>query len=372
MNDSKNAVTHPANPKPTAEQQERAAQITDLYAAFGIYIGPCIGVWAGPRVTRFEFQLDPDTQVAKILQLADDVSLNLSVPRVRLICPIRGRMAFGIEVPNRTERFVDFEEVLASKAFTQSGDKLRVALGESLSGDGACLELSTAPHVLIGGQSGSGKTTMVNTMVASLLSTTTPDEVRLLLMAPQKQELEIYESAPHVMEPVVCDAGMAIRRLQELCRECDRRYGLFHDRAVRCLDAYNRVVEQPLCRMVILVDEMSFLTKHDRWGFESAVCQLAQKGRMAGIHLVLTTSDLTANTVTGMIKANIPTRIALSTKNRMDSRTIMDAVGAECLLQKGDMLLCDCGMNPPQRIQAARLTPAQIQDILHQIRGEII
>lgn len=347
------------------KEREMADRIIELYSHFNIKIEALLGVLSGPRVTRFEFQVSPDTKMSKITQLRDDISLLLSVPKVRLICPIPGKTAFGIEVPNGTESTVSFDEVFTSDAFAGSSDKLCVVLGKNLSNDNVCLDLSKAPHVLIGGQACSGKTTVLKNMIVSLICNTKPSEVKLLLIDPKKQAFGAFENADHLLEPVICDSQAAITSLERLVEECVRRYRLFQSHSIRNIDAYNSAAEHPMPRIVAFVDEMSFLSRRNLGDFELAVSRIAQVGRAAGIHLVLATNDLTAKNVTGIIKANIPTRIALSVNTPMESRTIMDSCDAECLLLKGDMLLCDSLLNKPQRIQAAYLTTEEIQDKLN-------
>jgi len=347
---------HPLN------EREMADRITELYSRFHIKLGALTGILSGPRVTRFEFQLDPDTKVSKITKLRDDISLMLSVPRVRLLCPLPGKSAFGIEVPNGAERTVRFDEVFTSEAFARSSDKLCVVLGKNLSNDSICLELSKAPHVLIGGQSCSGKTTVLKNMIVSLICNTNPSEVKLLLIDTKKQAFDIFQSTNHLLEPIICSEQAAIESLERLVEECVRRYQLFQNHSVRNIDAYNQAVQQSLPRIVAFIDETSPLTKHNLRGFELAVSRIAQVGRAAGIHIVLATRDLTPQNITGIIKANIPTRIALSVNTSIESRAIMDSCDAECLLLKGDMLLCDIMQNKPQRIQSAFLTNEEIQN----------
>lgn len=342
-------------------EREVAEKIKELYACFGVKLGALTGVLSGPRVTRFEFHVPADTKVSKITKLRDDISLMLGVPKVRLICPIPGKMAFAIEVPNGTERTVAFEEVFSSDTFTGSSDKLCVALGKNLSNDSVCLELSKAPHILIGGQSCSGKTTLLKNMIVSLICNTTPTEANLLLIDIKKNAFEVFRNEEHLLKPIICDSQTAIDNLNQLCEECARRYQLFQTHSVKNIEDYNKTAQQMLPRIVTFVDEMSFLTKHSLRDFELVVSRIAQEGRATGIHLVFATDELTPKNITGIIKANIPTRIALSVSTPTESRTIMNSCDAECLLLKGDMLLCDSMLNKPQRIQAAYLTTEELQ-----------
>lgn len=346
------------------EQKEIAEQIIDIYSRFGVKIGDLISVEQGPRVSRYEFSLSPDTKISKITKLRDDISLMLSVPKVRLICPVPNKMAFAIEVPNKTEKFVEFDEVFKSDAFKSSADKLCIALGKNLSNENICLELSKAPHLLIGGGLCSGKTTLLKSIVGSLILNNSPSEVKLLLIAPKRDELEVFEKSKHLLSPVICDNCAAIEALNNLFKECEERIKLFAEHSVRNIDAYNNKMENKLPKIVAIIDEFSYLASYKLRDFETIISRLAQIGRMSGIHLILSTNELTPKNVTGIIKANIPTRIALSTQSAMESRTIVDACDAECLLLKGDLLLCN-NINKPVRIQAAYITGEQIKNLIN-------
>lgn len=347
------------------EQKEIAKQIIDIYSRFGVKIGNLISVAQGPRVSRYEFSLFPDAKISKITKLRDDISLMLSVPKVRLVYPAHNKMAFAIEVPNKTEKFVEFDEVFKSDAFKNSTDKLCIALGKNLSNENICLELSKSPHLLIGGGLCSGKTTLLKNVICSLIFNNSPSEVRLLLMAHQKDDFEVFEKSKYLLSPVICDKCAAIEALNNLFKECKERIKLFAAHSVRNIDAYNNKVENKLPKIVAVIDEFSYLTSYKLRDFETVISRLSQTGRMAGIHLVISTNELTPKNVTGIIKANIPTRIALSTQNAIESRTIIDACDAECLISKGDLLLCDNMLNKPERIQAAYITDAQIENLIN-------
>lgn len=347
------------------EQKEIAEQIVDIYSRFGVKIGNLISVAQGPRVSRFEFEVAPDIKLHKITRLRDDISLMLSVPKVRLICPVPHKTAFAIEVPNKTEKFVEFDEVFESDAFKNSTDKLSIALGKNLFNENICFELSKAPHLLIGGQSNSGKTTLLKSIICSLICKNSPYEVKLLLMAPNKDELSVFENSTHLLSPVICDKCRAIEALNNLFEKCENRIKLFAEHSVRNIDAYNNKAENKLPKIVAIIDEFSFLTEYKLRDFETLISRLAQLGRFAGIHIILATKHLTPKNVTGIIKANFPTRIALSTQNAIESRTIMDSCDAECLLLKGDLLLCDNPLNKPQRIQAAYISNERVKEIVN-------
>ena len=348
----------------SSEQKEIAEQIIDIYSRFGVKIGDLISVTVGPRVSRYEFPLSPDTKISKITQLRDDISLMLSVPKVRLTCPVPNKMAFAIEVPNKTEKFVEFDEVFKSDAFKNSTDKLCIALGKNLSNKNICLELSKAPHLLIDGVMCSGKTTLLKSIICSLIFNNSPSELKLLLIAPKKDEFQVFENSGHLLSPVICDKCAAIEALNNLFKECENRIKLFAEHSVKNIDAYNNNADKKLPKIVAIIDETSFLTEYKLRDFETVISRLAQLGRVTGIHLILATKDLTSKNVTGIIKANFPTRIALSAQNAIESRTIIDVCDAECLLRKGDLLLCDSMLNKPQRIQVAYITDEQIKNLI--------
>ncbi len=342
-----------------SHQKETAEQIVDIYSRFGVKTGEFIGVAEGPRVSRYEFSLSPDTKVSKITMLRDDVSLMLSAPKVRIICPVPDKTAFAVEVPNKTEKFVEFDEVFDAEGIGASANELRVVLGKGFSNEKVCFSLSRAPHLLVGGQSCSGKTTLLKSIICSLILSNSPSELKLLLIAPKKDELEIFEKTKHLLSPVICEDYAAIEALNNLFKECENRIKLFAEYSIRNIDAYNDKARNKLPKIVAFVDEFSYLTAYKGRDFEVVISRLAQIGRMTGVHLVLSTNELTPKNITGIIKANIPTRIALSTKNAMESRAIIDSCDAECLLSKGDMLLCFM-MNRPKRIQAAYINDEQI------------
>lgn len=347
------------------ESKETAQQIKDFYTRFGVTIGDLVDVAEGARVSRYEFELLPETKISKITTLRDDISLMLSVPKVRLICPIPHRMGFAVEVPNKKERFVEFDEVLLSET-----DKLGVLLGKDLFDETVYLDLAKAPHLLIGGGACAGKTMLLKTIICSLMLKNAPSEVKFLVMAPQKDELEVFETFNRFLSPVICDKEIAFEWLNNLFEEGAKRIKLFAEHSVRNIDAYNEIAKEKLHKVVVVVDEISFLTGGKLREFETIVSRLAQIGRMAGIHMILATKDLTPKNVTGIIKANIPTRIALSVQNPMESRTIIDTCDAECLLPKGDLLFCDNMLHKPQRIQAVYLTDEQIRNLI--VKGDVL
>lgn len=343
--------------------KDTAQKIIDLYSQFGVKIGPLINASKGARVTSYEFELLPNSKVSKITRLRDDISLLLSVPKVRIICPIPEKLSFAVEVYNKCDDFVNFDDIFNSDSFKASKDKLCVVLGKNLSNQSVCLELSKAPHLLIGGQEFSGKTTLLKSMALSLVRNNKSSEIKLLIITPKKDEYVAFENSSHLMLPIISDKLQGIEALKNLCQECERRLKLFLENSVKCLDAYNSLSNEIIPKIVVLVDETEFLSKDNPSDYEFLVYNLAQKGRAAGIHIVLATGDLSFKSITGIIKANIPTRIAFKVQNPMESRTIMDASDAECLLSKGDMLLCPM-FGKPQRIQAAHITDEQIEQFI--------
>lgn len=343
--------------------KDTAQKIIDLYSQFGVKIGPLINALEGARVTSFEFELPPNSKIAKITRLRDDISLLLSVPKIRIVCPVPEKLSFLIEVYNKRDEFVDFDEIFSSDSFKTSRDELCVVLGKNLSNQSVCLELSRAPHLLIGGEEFSGKTTLLKSMALSLVRNAAPSQAKLLIITPKKDEFQAFENSSHLLSPIISDKVLGMEALKNLCNECDRRLKLFLESSVKCLDAYNASSDKILPKIVALVDDAEFLSKDNLNDYEFAVYNLAQKGRAAGIHIVLATGDLSFKSITGIIKANIPTRIALKVQNPMESRTVMDACDAECLLSKGDMLLCPM-FDKPQRIQAAHITDEQIEQFI--------
>ena len=337
----------------TFQQKKTAERLADTFLLFGVKIEAFCGVSAGPRVTRYEFKPEASQKVSKITRLVDDISLALGVSGIRLICPIPGKLSFGVEVPNDVQKNVEFEEVYSSEQFQKSKDPLCVALGKDLEGEARIIELSRAPHLLIGGQAGTGKTTLLYSMILSLMKNNSSEEVKLLLVSPKKNEFGVFEDSDHLYIPIISDPQEGVKALNELVEEMVRRFNLLVDKGTRDITAYNRNADKPLCRIVVFIDEMSLLFKAAPNEFETAVVRIAQLSRAVGIHLVLATEDTSHKTITGIIKANIPSRIALSVKTPVESRVILDSCGAERLLSQGDMLYQSPAARYPDRIQGA-------------------
>ncbi|MBR2860357.1 MAG: TIR domain-containing protein [Clostridia bacterium] len=351
---------------PTFQQRKIAEKVMDVYALFGVKIEAFTGIADGPQVTRYEFKPAPSQRLVKILELADDVALAMGVASLRIICPIPGKTAFGVEVPSETRETVHFQEIFESEEFKKSEDVLSVVLGRDVEGRNKVLELSKAPHVLIAGRQYSGKTTVLHNMIISLIKNTSPEEVKLVLMDTKKSEFGVYENSKHLLMPVITDEKQGIEILNQLQEEMIKRYELFANSGVRDIRAYNQKNEQGLYRIVVFIDEATILADPAPKEFETAVARIAQRARAAGIHLVMATGSFEGKAITGIIKANMPTRIALSTNSVQESYMIVDCRGAEKLFLNGDMLYQGIGDFKPTRIQGAFVDFAQIPDLIEQ------
>ena len=319
-------------------------------------------------------------KISKITNLADDIAMNLAASGVRIEAPIPGKAAVGIEVPNKTRSTVRMRDLLESNAFTMAKSKLTVALGRDLAGTVAVADLAKMPHLLIAGTTGSGKSVCVNAMIVSILYKSTPDEVRFLLIDPKVVEFGVYNGIPHLLVPVVTDPRKAAGALNWAVTEMLKRYKIFAQCNVRDLSGYNRLAQernyvdedgQPMLHMpqiVIVIDELADLMMAAPNEVEDSICRLAQMARAAGMHLVVATQRPSVDVVTGLIKANIPSRIALTVSNGVDSRTILDSVGAEKLLGQGDMLFSPIGAQKPMRIQGCFVSDSEIESIVNYVK----
>jgi S-DNA-T family DNA segregation ATPase FtsK/SpoIIIE len=325
-----------------------------------------INVNHGPTITRYEIQPATGVKVSKIVNLSDDIALALAARDVRIEAPIPGKAAVGIEVPHGNDITVSFRDVIVSEEFQKAEDKLTLALGKGIDGDTAVFNLAKMPHLLVAGATGSGKSVCINTLISSILYRATPEEVKLLLIDPKKVELNIYQGLPHLITPVVTDSKKAANVLKLVVEEMENRYDLFSDTGSRGIESYNEKLDDPEDKMpyiVVIIDELSDLMMVAANEVEDNICRLAQMSRAAGIHLIIATQRPSVNVITGLIKANIPSRISFAVSSATDSRTILDMGGAEKLLGKGDMLFAPVGMQKPQRIQGAFLTDKEISDI---------
>jgi len=328
-------------------------------------------VTQGPSVTRFELAPAPGVKVSKIQNLSDDLALKLAVPSIR-IEPIPGKAAIGLEVPSLTSDPVNFRSVVDCPALKKATGKLCVGLGKDISGNVIIADLGKMPHLLVAGSTGSGKSVCINTIIASLLYKATPDEVKLILVDPKVVELTNYNGIPHLLTPVVTNAKQAASALHWAVVEMEKRYTLFAEAQVREINKYNEIAEEKLPFIVIIIDELSDLMMVAAVDVEDAILRLAQKARAAGIHLILATQRPSVDVITGIIKANIPSRIAFAVSSQIDSRTILDMNGAEKLLGKGDMLFYPIGANKPQRIQGAFISDEELAKVVNFIKAQAI
>ena len=324
-----------------------------------------IQVVAGPAVTRYELQPAPGVKVSRITALADDIALSLAAPGVRIEAPIPGKSAIGIEVARKETETVYFREMIDSDEFQKSAPKLSVALGKNIGGEYIIANLAKMPHLLIAGATGSGKSICINTIICSILFKATPDEVKLMLIDPKKVEMTQYARLPHLIAPVVNDSKKASNALKWVVNEMENRYSLFVGASCKDFEGYNRLNrEAPLPHIVVIIDELADLMMVARHDVEDSICRLAQMARAAGIHLVVATQRPSVDVITGLIKANIPSRIAFAVSSYTDSRTILDMGGAEKLLGKGDMLYSPIGMNKPMRVQGTFISEEDVAKLV--------
>ena len=322
-------------------------------------------VVAGPAVVRYELQPAPGVKVSKIVNLSDDIALGLAATQVRIEAPVPGKSVVGIEVPKGEITTVYFRDVIESENFQKAKSKISVGFGKDISGDCLVGDLAKMPHLMIAGATGSGKSVCINTLICSILYKATPKEVKFLLVDPKKVELSQYAGLPHLIAPVVTDPKKAAAALKWVVNEMENRYSLFAGNMVKDFERYNELhPEAPLPQIVVLIDELADLMMVAARDVEDAICRLAQMARAAGIHLVIATQRPSVDVITGLIKANIPSRIAFAVSSQIDSRTILDMAGAERLLGKGDMLYYPAGMAKPLRVQGAIIFEDDIQNLV--------
>ena len=354
-----------------AEIMNQCAILEQTLADFKVN-AKVVAVTRGPSVTRFELEPAPGVKVSSVVNLADDIALRLAAPGVRIEAPIPGKAAIGIEAPNTTNEPVNFREVVDNKAIRENPSKLCVGLGRDISGNVISIDLSKMPHLLVAGSTGSGKSVCINTLLTGILYKALPEEVKLILVDPKVVELTNYNGIPHLLVPVVTDAKKAASALHWAVSEMERRYKVFADTRVREIKSYNAQAEEKMPYIVIVIDEMSDLMMVAKADVEDAILRLAQKARAAGIHLVLATQRPSVDVITGIVKANIPSRIAFAVSSQTDSRTILDMGGAEKLLGKGDMLFYPTGTNKPLRVQGAFVSDAEINGVVDFIKDQAI
>ncbi|MDJ0623013.1 MAG: DNA translocase FtsK 4TM domain-containing protein [Desulfocapsaceae bacterium] len=322
---------------------------------FGVS-GTVVGISPGPVVTTYEYSPAPGIKINKIAGLADDLALGLKAQSVRVVGSIPGKAALGIEIPNKDRQVVYIRDMLTSEAYRQSESKLSIALGLDVIGNTALADLSKMPHLLIAGATGAGKSVAINAIIASLLFNATPEEVRILMVDPKRIELSGYEGIPHLLHPVVVEPKLASRALLWAVREMERRYRMLEEAKVKSFDSYNQTAEEKMPYIVIIVDELADLMMVASKDVENAIARLAQMARAAGIHLILATQRPSVDVLTGLIKANFPTRISFKVSSKVDSRTIIDTSGAEHLLGAGDMLYLAPGSSALKRIHGAYIS----------------
>ena len=331
-------------------------------------------VSVGPAITRYELKPAEGVRVSKIANLADDIALNLAAETIRIEAPIPGKQAVGIEVPNQEKEAVHLREVLDSKEFSESKSKLAIALGKDVAGNIQLADIAKMPHVLIAGSTGSGKSVCINTIITSIIYHAKPSEVKFVMVDPKVVELSVYNGIPHLLIPVVTDPRKAAGALAWAVQEMDDRYNKFASKGVRDLQGYNKAIEKDnevgkLPQIVIIIDELADLMMVAKGDVEDAICRLAQKARAAGMHLVIATQRPSVDVITGLIKANVPSRIAFAVSSQVDSRTILDSVGAEKLLGKGDMLFFPSGAPKPSRVQGAFVSDDEVEKIVDFIKS---
>lgn len=353
------------------ELRETAVKLVETLKSFGVEV-KLLQVSRGPTVTRYELQPSVGVKVSKITNLADDIALNLAAAAVRIEAPIPGKAAIGIEIPNKEVTSVALRDVIESDEFKNAPSKLSVALGMDITGKAIIGDIAKMPHVLIAGATGSGKSVCINSIITSILYKADPNEVKLMMVDPKVVELGVYNGIPHLLVPVVTDPKKASGALGWAVSEMTRRYNLFAENGVRDLAGYNEVLEldgeDKLPQIVIIIDELSDLMMVAPKEIEDSICRLAQMARAAGMHLIIATQRPSVNVITGVIKANIPSRIAFAVSSHIDSRTILDSAGAEKLLGKGDMLFMPMGASKPTRIQGAFVSDKEVERIVEFIK----
>jgi DNA segregation ATPase FtsK/SpoIIIE, S-DNA-T family len=353
------------------DHKQVARKLVEALANFGVE-ARCIGMVSGPRVTRYELQLAPGIKVSRVSQLRDDLAYALATTEIRILAPIPGKQAVGVEVPNNSNNTVTMGDIFSSPPAGSS--PLTAWLGKDISGSGVACDLAKMPHLLIAGTTGSGKSGCINALLCSILLRATPDEVRMILVDPKRVELNHYESIPHLLTPVVTNMKNAALVLQNIVREMESRYELMGAVKARNLAEWNRqrleLGQDPVPHILVVIDELADLMMVSPADVEDAIIRLAQKSRAVGIHLVLATQSPRVDVITGMIKANVPSRIAFAVSSQTDSRVILDVNGAEALLGQGDMLYKPLGTSKLLRIQGAYISEDEIRMIVEACRKQ--
>jgi S-DNA-T family DNA segregation ATPase FtsK/SpoIIIE len=358
---------------PDRDMKETAMKLQSTLESFGVHV-TITNVSCGPAVTRYELQPEQGVKVSRITALADDIKLNLAAADIRIEAPIPGKAAVGIEVPNKENSMVAFREMIESKEFTEHPSDIAFAVGKDIGGQAIITDIAKMPHLLIAGATGSGKSVCINTLIMSILYKAKPSDVRMIMVDPKVVELNVYNGIPHLLIPVVTDPKKASAALNWAVMEMTERYKKFADVGVRDLKGYNDKVQevaylndenyQKLPQIIIIIDELADLMMVAPGEVEDAICRLAQMARAAGLHLIIATQRPSVNVITGLIKANIPSRVAFAVSSAIDSRTILDGSGAEKLLGKGDMLFFPSGYPKPVRIQGAFISDKEVSSVV--------
>lgn len=370
------------NPDAVRELKNTAVKLQQTLATFGVKV-TITDISQGPTVTRYELQPEQGVKVSKILGLSDDIKLNLAATDIRIEAPIPGKAAVGIEVPNKENIVVGLRELLESREFRDFPSRIAFAVGKDIAGKVVVSDIAKMPHMLIAGSTGSGKSVCINTLIMSILYKAKPDEVKLILIDPKVVELSVYNGIPHLLIPVVTDPKQASSALHWGVAEMTDRYQKFADRNVRDLKGYNKKAEELrkkgdpdapeiLPQIVIIVDELADLMMVAPGEVEESICRLAQLARAAGIHLIIATQRPSVDVITGLIKANMPSRAAFAVSSGVDSRTILDMNGAEKLLGKGDMLFYPQGFPKPARVQGAFVSDGEVSDVVDYLKNQVI
>lgn len=351
-----------------------ARKLEATLESFGVR-AKVLEVVRGPSVTRYEIQPDVGVKVSRIVSLTDDIALALAAKDIRMEAPIPGKSAIGIEVPNNEVAMVTMREVMESPAFQDASSKLTITLGRDIAGQTIVGNLARMPHVLVAGATGSGKSVCINGIITSILYKAKPDEVKFLMVDPKMVELNVYNGIPHLLAPVVTDPKRASLALKKVVVEMEKRYELFSKSGTRNIEGYNAMLREtmsgaPLPYIVVIVDELADLMMVAASDVEDSICRLAQMARAAGIHLIIATQRPSVDVITGLIKANIPSRIAFGVSSQVDSRTILDMVGAEKLLGRGDMLYLPMGASKPMRVQGAFLSDQEVEAVVNFVRNQ--
>lgn len=361
----------PSRRSRTQPEPDRSQKLEETLASFGVE-AKVVNVSRGPVITRYELQPAPGIKVAKITSLVDDLSLALATAGLRIEAPVPGKAVVGIEVPNRQVEPVYLRDVLESEAFAREASPLTMALGKDIAGQPVVADLRKILHLLIAGATGSGKSVCINSIIISLLYKARPTEVKFIMVDPKRVELAVYDGIPHLMAPVVTDPRQAAGVLRWAVKEMERRYQLISEAGARNIDGYNSQVArrgdldaEVLPYLVVIIDELADLMMVAAADVEDSICRLAQMARAAGIYLIIATQRPSVDVITGLIKANVPSRISFAVSSQVDSRTILDMAGAERLLGKGDMLFHPLGSGKPQRVQGAFIGDSEVEDVVN-------